>query len=384
MLEHLTSTRSEHTVFGAKCPAAAERLTCCDQTLDLGQAMQAVTVSRAYHRGTHDMGKTIAVLGAGNAGTTFALLAARKAHNVRLWTVEKDLADRMRQSRENPKYLPGVTLPDTITVEVDLQRAVSGAQLVLLTVPSHVVRRLARAIAPFLTPDQVIVDVAKGIEEKTFYLMSDVIHGELPDLVRQNIVALSGPSIAREMSRGVPTAVAVAGFTRCCAETVRQAFESPTFSVEVLDDMIGVQLGGALKNIYALAAGMCDGLEYGNNTKAALIPRALAEMVQFGIALGAKPETFYGLAGVGDLVVTCLGPQSRNRTFGEKLARGETREQILKESVEVTEGVQVTKIARAFAHLLRLHLPLLEAIHAVLYDGVPPRCVLPTMLGGRL
>jgi glycerol-3-phosphate dehydrogenase (NAD(P)+) len=330
------------------------------------------------------MGKTIAVLGAGNAGTTFALLSTHKANVVRLWTIEEDLAEQMRQRRENPKYLPGVMLPDEIAIEVDLQRAVVGAEIVMLSVPSHVVRRLARAIAPLLRPGQIIVDVAKGIEEKTFYLMSEVIHSELPETVRHNIVALSGPSIAREMSRGVPTAVTVAGFTRRYAETVRQVFESPTFRVEVLDDMIGVQLGGALKNIYALAAGMCDGLEYGNNTKAALIPRALSEMVQFGVALGAKPETFYGLAGVGDLVVTCLGPQSRNRTFGEKLARGQTREQILKETVEVAEGVQVTKVAHAFARLLRLHLPLLEAIHAVLYDGVPPRRVLSTMLGGRL
>jgi glycerol-3-phosphate dehydrogenase (NAD(P)+) len=330
------------------------------------------------------MGKTIAVLGAGNAGTTFAILATHNANVVRLWTIEEDLAKQMQQNRVNPKYLPGVMLPDEIAIEVDLRRAVVGAEIVMLAVPSHVVRRLSRAIAPFLTPDQIILDVAKGIEEKTFYLMSEVIHSELAATVRYNIVALSGPSIAREMSRGVPTAVTVAGFTRRYAETVRQALESPTFKVEVLDDMIGVQLGGALKNIYALAAGMCDGLEYGNNTKAALIPRALSEMVQFGVALGAKPETFYGLAGVGDLVVTCLGPQSRNRTFGEKLARGQTREQILKESVEVAEGVQVTKVAHAFARLLRLHLPLLEAIHAVLYDGVLPRRVLPTMLGGRL
>jgi glycerol-3-phosphate dehydrogenase (NAD(P)+) len=330
------------------------------------------------------MGKTVAVLGAGNAGTTFALLAAHNKHVVRLWTVEEDLAGQMQQTRENPKYLPGVRLPEAIAIEVDIQRAVAGAEIVMLTVPSHVVRRLARAIAPFLTPDQIIVDVAKGIEEKTFYLMSDVIHSELPDVVRQNIVALSGPSIAREMSRGVPTAVAVAGFTRRPAEAVRQVFESPTFKVEVLDDMVGVQLGGALKNIYALAAGMCDGMEYGNNTKAALITRALSEMVQFGAALGGKPETFYGLAGVGDLVVTCMGPQSRNRTFGEKLAHGHTREQILKESVEVAEGVQVAKVAHAFARLLRLHLPLLEAIHAILYDDVPPRRALSTFLGGRV
>lgn len=330
------------------------------------------------------MGKTIAVLGAGNAGTTFALLATHNRNVVRLWTVEEDLAEQMQQTRENPKYLPGVRLPEVIAIEVDLRRAVTEAEIVMLTVPSHVVRRLARAIAPFLTPDQIILDVAKGIEEKTFYLMSDVIHSELPDAVRQNIVALSGPSIAREMSRGVPTAVAVAGFTRRPAETVRQVLESPTFKVEVLDDMIGVQLGGALKNIYALAAGMCDGMEYGNNTKAALITRALSEMVQFGVALGGKPETFYGLAGVGDLVVTCMGPQSRNRTFGEKLAHGHTREQILKESVEVAEGVQVAKVAHAFARLLRLHLPLLEAIHAVLYDDVPPRRALSTFLGGRV
>jgi glycerol-3-phosphate dehydrogenase (NAD(P)+) len=329
------------------------------------------------------MGKTIAVLGAGNAGTTFAILATHNANVVRLWTIEQDLAEQLRQIGENPKYLPGVKLPDAIAIEIDLQRAVSGAEIVMLAVPSHVVRRLARAIAPFLTPEQIVLDVAKGIEEKTFYLMSDVIHSELPEGVRQNIVALSGPSIAREMSRGIPTAVAVAGFTRRHAETVRQAFESPTFKVEVLDDMAGVQLGGALKNIYALAAGMCDGLEYGTNTKAALITHALCEMVRFGGALGAKPQTFHGLSGVGDLVVTCLGPQSRNRTFGEKLARGQTREQILKESVEVAEGVQVTKIARSLARLLRLNLPLLEAIYAILYDDVPPRRALPTFLSGR-
>lgn len=330
------------------------------------------------------MGKTIAVLGAGNAGTTFALLAMQRMNEVRLWTIEEDLAQHMRQSRENPKYLPGVVLPDTMVIEVDLKHALNGADIVMLAVPSHIVRRLSRAIAPLLTPGQIVLDIAKGIEEKTFYLMSEVIHSELSEAARQHVVALSGPSIAREMSRGVPTAVAVAGFTRRDAEVVRQAFETPTFKVEVLDDMIGVQLGGALKNIYALAAGMCDGLEYGNNTKAALITGALSEMVEFGHALGAKSETFYGLAGVGDLVVTCLGPQSRNRTFGEKLARGDTREQILKESVEVAEGVQVTKVAHAFARLLRLRLPLLEAIHAVLYDNVPPRRVLQTFLGGSL
>jgi glycerol-3-phosphate dehydrogenase (NAD(P)+) len=252
----------------------------------------------------------------------------------------------------------------------------------MLTVPSHVVRRLARAIAPFLTAEQILLDVAKGIEEKTFYMMSEVIHSELSGAVRHNIVALSGPSIAREMSHNVPTAVAVAGFTRRHAEQVRQALESTTFSVDVLDDMVGVQLGGALKNIYALAAGMCDGLAYGNNTKSALVTRALAEMTQFGKALGAQTETFYGLAGVGDLVVTCFGPQSRNRTFGEKLARGQTRTQILAESVEVAEGVHVTKVAHALAQMLRLRLPLLEMVYKILYDDLPPRQALSVFLHG--
>src|ERR671923_1754773 len=333
-------------------------------------------------QGKTSMRKTVAVLGAGNAGTTFALLATHNANVVRLWTVEEDLAKEMQRLHENPKYLPGIKLPETIAIEADMQRAVAGAEVVMLTVPSHVVRRLVRAVAPFLTPEQIILDVAKGIEEKTFYLMSEVIHSELPEAMRQNVAALSGPSIAREMSRGVPTAVAVAGFTRRHAETVRQMFETPTFKVDVLDDMIGVQLGGALKNIYAVAAGMCDGLEYGNNTKAALIPRALSEMVQFGAALGAKPETFYGLAGVGDLVVTCLGPQSRNRTFGEKLARGQTLEQILKETVEIAEGVQVTKIAHALGRMLRLRLPLLDAIYAIFYEDMVPRDALHTFLSG--
>jgi glycerol-3-phosphate dehydrogenase (NAD(P)+) len=288
----------------------------------------------------------------------------------------------MRQDRENRKYLPGVMLPDEIVVEADLQKATAGSAIVMLAVPSHVVRRLARAVAPFLTPEQVILDIAKGIEEKTFYMMSEVIHSELSGAVRQNIVALSGPSIAREMSCGVPTAVAVAGFNRRSAELVRQAFESAHFHVEVLDDMMGIQLGGALKNIYALAAGMCDGLGYGNNTKSALVTHALSEMMQFGKALGAKPETFYGLAGVGDLVVTCFGPQSRNRTFGEKLARGQTRAQILKGSVEVAEGVQVAKVAHALAQTLRLRLPFLETIYEILYDDLPPQRALSVFLRG--
>src|SRR5919106_6574952 len=328
------------------------------------------------------MGKTIAVLGAGNAGTTFALLATHNANEVRLWTIEDDLAKQMQRMRENPKYLPGIKLPESVAIETDLQRAIAGAEIVMLTVPSHVVRRLVRAIAPFLTPEQTILDVAKGIEEKTFYMMSEVIHSELSGSVRQNIVALSGPSIAREMSHGVPTAVAVAGFTRRHAERVRQAFESATFHVEVLDDMVGVQLGGALKNIYALAAGMCDGLAYGNNTKSALVTRALAEMTQLGKALGAKTETFYGLTGIGDLVVTCFGPQNRNRTFGEKLARGQTRTQILAESVEVAEGVHVTKVAHALAQMLRLRLPFLEMTYKILYDDLPPRQALSVFLRG--
>ncbi len=329
------------------------------------------------------MGKTIAVLGAGNAGTTFALIAAHDDNVVRLWTIEEDVAETLRQTHENRKYLPGVMLPADIAIEIDLKRAVTGADIVMLTVPSHVVRRLTRAIAPFVTSDQIIVDVAKGLEEKTFYLMAEVIHSELPSAVRGNIVTLSGPSIAREMSRGIPTAVAVAGFVRGHAETVRQALQTAAFRIEVVDDMVGVQLGGSLKNIYALAAGMCDGLEWGGNTKAALITHALAEIMQFGVALGAKRETLYGLAGVGDLVVTCLGPQSRNRTLGEKLARGQTLTQILKESVEVAEGVQATKIAHALGRQLRLDLPILDAIHAILFEEKSPREALPAFLMGK-
>ncbi|MBI3327841.1 MAG: NAD(P)-dependent glycerol-3-phosphate dehydrogenase [Nitrospinae bacterium] len=328
------------------------------------------------------MGKTIAVLGAGNAGTTFALLAAHDDNAVRLWTIEQDVAAMMREGRENRKYLPGVMLPGAIAIEVDLEKAIAGADIVMLTVPSHVVRRMAQAIAPWVTSEQIIVDVAKGLEEKTFYLMSEVIHSELPVAVRKNIVALSGPSIAREMSRGVPTAVAVAGFGQAHAEAVRQALQTPAFQVIVVDDIVGIQLGGSLKNIYALAAGMCDGLEYGVNTKAAFIPHALAEMVQFGVVLGARPETFYGLAGLGDLVVTCLGPQSRNRTLGEKLARGQPLARILRESVEVSEGVQTTKVAHALGQKLRLRLPLLDTIYRILFEGRSPHEALPVFLTG--
>src|SRR5919197_4149996 len=185
------------------------------------------------------MAKTIAVLGAGNAGTTFALLATHNANEVRLWTIEEDVADAMRQHRENRKYLPGVALPAEIAIEVDLQKAVAGADIVMLAVPSHIVRRLTRAIAPFLMADQIILDVAKGIEEKTFYMMSEVMHSELSGAVRHNIVALSGPSIAREMSQGVPTAVAVGGFTRSEAGRGRPGLGRPTFPGGGVGDMVG-------------------------------------------------------------------------------------------------------------------------------------------------
>jgi glycerol-3-phosphate dehydrogenase (NAD(P)+) len=213
--------------------------------------------------------------------------------------------------------------------------------------------------------------------------MSEVLHQELPAPVRPNIVALSGPSIAREMSRGIPTAVAVAGVGRGAAETVRQALQSPTLRVEVVEDLVGLQLGGALKNVYALAAGLCDGLGCGGNTKAALITHGLGEMVQVGTRLGAQPATLYGLAGLGDLVVTCLAPQSRNRSLGEQLAAGHTLTQLLQTQVEVSEGVQATKVAYALGRALHLHLPILETLYAVLFAGKAPQEAVPVFLTGR-
>jgi glycerol-3-phosphate dehydrogenase (NAD(P)+) len=329
------------------------------------------------------MGHTIAVLGAGNAGTTFALLAAQAGHAVRLWTIEPDVAALLRQARENRKYLPGIPLPPAIAIAEALPEALTGADLVLLTVPSHVIRRLARAIAPFLTPAQLVVSIAKGLEEGTFSTMSEVLHQELPAPVRPNIVALSGPSIAREMSRGIPTAVVVAGIGRGAAETVRQALQSPTLRVEVVEDLVGLQLGGALKNVYALAAGLCDGLGGGGNTKAALITHGLGEMVQVGTRLGAQPATLYGLAGLGDLVVTCLAPQSRNRSLGEQLAAGHTLTQLLQTRVEVSEGVQATKVAYALRRELHLQLPILETLYAILFAGKAPQEAVPVFLTGR-
>ncbi len=346
----------------------------------------------------------IAILGAGNLGTTLGIvlaggvpgIRAGKSRDVVLWTIEEDVAREIGEHRLNTKYLPGTVLPRALRITTDLGEALAGADVLLLTVPSRVVRDVARQVgtrlaagagapAPaaggsVLSPP-VVVGASKGIEAGTFLRMSQVIVSELPDAMRPRVLALSGPSIAHELSRGVPTAVVLASADLGLARAVRREIQTPILHFQVSRDVAGVELAGALKNAFALALGLCDGLGLGLNTKAALLTRALPELARLGVALGGRRPTFYGLAGLGDLIGTGLSDFSRNRKMGEELARRRTRVEALASTSGVVEGTAAVALARDLAARHRLRLPLLEGIAAVLEDGADPLKTIVRLVG---
>ncbi|MFQ5510327.1 MAG: NAD(P)H-dependent glycerol-3-phosphate dehydrogenase [Candidatus Krumholzibacteriia bacterium] len=317
---------------------------------------------------------TIAVLGAGSWGTTLGILLHENGHGVTMWEFDRAQASAMKRDGENKKFLPGVPLPETVTIEASLGAALEGASLVLFVVPSHIVRAVASEVAASgkLDPRAIVVNAAKGLEEKTLKRMSEVLLDELP-VEAGRVCTISGPSHAEEVSRKMPTSVVVAGVDETVVKTVQETFFGPYFRVYTNGDLAGVEIGVALKNIIAIAAGVCDGLGYGDNTKAALLTRGLVEISRLGTALGARRETFFGLAGVGDMIATCLSKHSRNRHVGEKIGRGESLEKILGEMVMVAEGVRTTRAAVSVGERLGLELPIIESIHEVLYAGKDPR-----------
>ena len=315
----------------------------------------------------------IAILGAGNLGTTLAVVLA--ARDVALWTIESDVAREIRDHHRNTRYLPDVDLPPGLSITTDLREALAGATVVLLTIPSKVVREVARqagAILATTRPRPAVVSAAKGLEAGTRLRMSQVVAAEMPAPLRPRVLALSGPSVAAELSRGVPTAVVLAGRDQRLARSVRRALQTPVLRLELSRDVAGVELGGVLKNAYALALGLCDGLGLGLNTKAALVARALPEMARLGAALGGRRETFYGLAGLGDLIGTGLSDHSRNRKMGEALARDRTGDEAIASIPGVVEGVGALRVAREAAARKRIRLPLLEGILAVLERKADP------------
>lgn len=311
----------------------------------------------------------VGVLGAGAWGTALADLLARNGHAVTLWGHQAAVVDSIARLGENPLYLPGIRLAPGVVPTTDLARAVGGAELLVSAVPSHVTRQVLGDAAVHRREPVVLACASKGIETESLKLMREVCAEAMP---AAHFVALSGPSFAREVAEHQPTAVVAAGPAEAAA-LVQAAFAAPDFRVYTQSDVIGVEIGGALKNVIAIAAGVLVGLGLGHNPRAALITRGLAETSRLGVALGAQPATFAGLAGLGDLILTTGGPLSRNRSLGEALARGESAEQWHAGHRAVAEGVNTTRAAVALAARHQVEMPITTEVHAILFQGKPPR-----------
>ncbi len=314
------------------------------------------------------------VLGAGGWGTTLAIVLAENDREVVLWDRDPARAEATRRGRENATFLPGVELPERIDVTSRLGEAVAGMAMVVFVVPSHTMRSTAAAVRESGSPGgrALIVSATKGLEEGTLCRMSEVLRDELR-VDAGRIVSLAGPSHAEEVSRRVPTSIVAAGVDEGVCREVQEAFVRPYLRVYTNDDIVGVELATGLKNSIAIAAGILDGLGCGDNTKAALVTRGLAEITRLGLALGARGETFSGLAGVGDLVVTCLSRHSRNRRVGEAIGRGQSLEEALSGMVMVAEGVRTTRAAVELGRRHGVELPIIEMVHRVLFEGHDPR-----------
>ena len=310
----------------------------------------------------------IGVVGAGSWGTALALVLEKNGHQVTLWSSRETKAKELRELRENVDKLPGVKLPESIEITADMENAVKDKELVVLGVPSLYIRGTAAKMAPFVKEGQIIVNVSKGIEESTLYTMTEVIADEIPNA---DVAVLSGPSHAEEVSRDIPTTVVAGAKTRKTAERLQSIFMNEDFRVYTSPDMLGIEIGGALKNVIALAAGITDGLGFGDNTKAALITRGITEMSRLGVAMGGYQETFSGLAGMGDLIVTCASRHSRNRKAGYLIGQGYQMQDAMDEVKMVVEGVHSAKAALKLAEKYYVRMPIIEQVNAVLFDGKP-------------
>jgi glycerol-3-phosphate dehydrogenase (NAD(P)+) len=322
-----------------------------------------------------------AVVGGGAWGTALADLVARGGHEAQLWAREPDVVAEMNASHRNTRFLAGVMLHPALRASEDLSEVLSQARLVLYVAPSHVLREVVRRGAAAVRRDATLAVATKGIEPETLRLMTDVVAEEVPG---RPIVALSGPSFALEVARCQPTAVVAASDNAAAAELVQQTLSSPMFRVYTSDDVTGVELGGALKNVMAVATGIAEGLGLGLNSQAALITRGLAEITRLGVALGARADTFAGLAGMGDLVLTCTGALSRNRTVGVEVGKGRALSEILAATDSVAEGVRNTQSTVALARRAGVDMPIARAVHRVLFEGQPPRDAITDLMTREL
>ena len=314
----------------------------------------------------------IAVLGAGSWGTTLAILLANNSHSISLWSYRDEYTQDILSTRENHSFLPGVKIPSTVVPTSDLISAVHDAEMIVTAVPSQYLRDVMVQMSRIPFQMVKIVNVAKGIENGTLMTMSEMLHDIFPELPPGNIATLSGPSHAEEVSKGIPTTVVVAATDIETARLVQSTFMEPYFRVYVSTDLRGVELGGALKNVIAIAAGVIDGANLGDNTKAALMTRGIAEITRVGVALGAHARTFAGLSGIGDLMVTCMSRHSRNRYVGVEIGKGRKLSDILSEMVMVAEGVETTKSARALAKKTGVETPIVNEVYNMLFESKNP------------
>jgi len=322
----------------------------------------------------------VTVLGSGSWGTALAIHLARLEHEVTLWARKPDFAAELGRARENAVYLPGAKFPPSLRVEGSLDRACGGAAVVLFVCPSSGIRSLAEEVRPLLTGQPTLVSAAKGVEHETRMTMSAILEDVLGDRHRIRVGVLSGPSFAREVAVEVPTAVTAAARDLAVAETIQQLFSGPTFRVYTTADVVGVEIGGAVKNVIALAAGVSDGLGFGHNSRAALITRGVAEVTRLATRLGAERTTLSGLSGVGDLILTCTGDLSRNRTVGLRLGRGERLAEITASMKEVAEGVHNTRSVRDLARSVSVEMPITEEMYKLLYEDKAPRQVVVDLM----
>ena len=310
----------------------------------------------------------ITVIGTGSWGTALAHLLCVNGHKLTMWSCFPEEIEMYREHHQNTDKLPGVILPDDVQYTTDLAEACGEKDLLVVAVPSPFLRSTAASMRPYVQEGQLIVNVTKGIEEETLMTMSEILEEEIP---QANVAILSGPSHAEEVGRDLPTAIVAGAHDKETALTVQETFMSPVFRVYTSPDMRGIQLGAALKNVMALAAGIADGLGYGDNTKAALITRGCAELARLGQAMDIKMRTIYGLSGIGDLIVTCASMHSRNRRAGILIGQGHTMDEAMKEVHQIVEGVYSAKAGKALAEQYGIEMPIIQAVHAVLFENKP-------------
>jgi glycerol-3-phosphate dehydrogenase (NAD(P)+) len=315
----------------------------------------------------------VAVIGAGSWGTALAVSLAESGHDVSLWARREEAAERMRAERHNPSYLPDADIPASIRITSDLLEAVRDRKFLVFATPSQAVRQVASRLRGHVPDDIVLVSVAKGIENGTLLTTTCVLHEALPSVPTGNIGVLYGPSHAEEVARHVPTTVVAAAYDLSTAERIQALFMTPTLRVYVNQDVRGVEIAGSVKNVLAIAAGISDGVGFGDNAKAALLTRGMAEIRRLGVAMGADPLTFAGLAGIGDLVVTCMSGLSRNRRLGERIGCGRTLEEAESEMTMVAEGVRTTESVVELARRYDVEMPITFAVHSILFEGKSPQ-----------